>query len=59
MTLSDFDATKLTDDELSGVLNGELSLSDVGAKPKATPIEQLAEALPPGRDEKGKCSVPL
>ena len=26
------------------------------AKPKATPIEELAEALPPGRDEKGKCT---
>ena len=51
-----FDANNLSEEQLSGVLKGDLSLADVGAKPKATPIEELAEALPPGRDEKGKCT---
>ena len=51
-----FDANNLSEEQLLGVLKGDLSLADVGAKPKATPIEELAEALPPGRDEKGKCT---
>ena len=51
-----FDANNLSEEQLLGVLKGDLSLADVGAKPKATTIEELAEALPSGRDEKGKCT---
>ena len=32
-----FDANNLSEEQLLGVLKGDLSLADVGAKPKATP----------------------
>ena len=51
-----FDANNLSEEQRLGVLQGDLSLADVAATPQATPTAELAAALPPGRDEKGKCT---